>query len=364
MADTAWSDRFAAPLDGVRRATLSRALRSRSVRVAFSSRDRRIAWIVGIHACLAFTLTILFPTPLLVLLPLVFGVPHVVADLRYLVLRRISERRIRTSIVAGCAALMCVSVFGLLSPRFDVARAEVTLGTLVLAAGGLIAFASRPDARRGRGALRGAFVIGAVALAGWAARLNPVVALVVLIHLHNVVALVAWLWLFRTRIRGVLVPLLMVAAAAALLVSGALVPLALRVGVWKGFGTNLLAAADWLAPGVPGALGVGLALSFIFMQSVHYLVWLVLVPSDERPGSGSVSFRRSFRDLIGDLGALGAAAALAASAIVLGFGAAAPLATKNAYLAIASFHVWLELAVLVVFAVGTRVPTPRAGVTG
>jgi len=207
-------------------------------------------------------------------------------------------------------------------------------------------------------------VIGAVAILGLTARLHPRVALVLLIHLHNAVALVAWLWLFRARVSSVLLPLAMVSAAAALLVSGALVPAALRIGVWQGFGTNLLAAADWLAPGVPGALGVGLALSFIFMQSVHYLVWLVLVPSDDRPGGGSVSFRRSFRDLIGDLGTLGAAAAVGASVLVLAFGAVAPFRTRNAYLTIASFHVWLELAVLVAFAVGGRRRSPRTGVTG
>jgi hypothetical protein len=359
MAEVAWTDRFAAPLDGVRRATLSRAWRNRSVRLALSSRDRRIAWIVGVHACLAFTLTISFPAPLLVLIPLLLGVPHVVADFRYLVLRRIAETRTRASIVVGCAALFGVNAFGLLSPRFDIARAEVTLGALVVIVSGLVAFASTPRAWTGREAARGAFVLGAVAILGWTAQLHSRSALVLLVHLHNAVALVAWLWLFRARVRSVLLSLAVISGAAALLVSGALVPAALRIGMWKGLGTNLLAAADWLAPGVPGSLGVGLALSFIFMQSVHYLVWLVLVPSDER--GGVVSFRRSFRDFIGELGVLGTVAAVGASALVLGFGAVAPFATRNAYLSLASFHVWLELAVLAVFAVGNQ--APRATVT-
>lgn len=364
MAQVAWTDRFAAPLDGVRRATLSRALRNRSIRSAFSSRDRRIAWIVGTHACVAFTLTILFSAPLLVLVPLLLGVPHVVADLRYLVLRRVADPRIRHSILVGCTALLGVSVFGFVSPRFDVARAEVGLGVLVVAVCGLVAFAVRPGGFAKRGAARGILAMGTVAMLGWSAQAHARVALVVLIHVHNVIALVAWLWLFRTRVRSVLLPLAVLTVAAALLVSGALVPTALRLGVWRALGTNLLVAADVLAPGVPGLLGVGLALSFIFMQSVHYLVWLVLIPSDERAAGGSVSFRRTFRDVMGDLGAFGAAAAAAAWAIVLGFGTMAPFATRNTYLAIASFHVWLELAVLVVFAVGARVRIPRTGVTG
>jgi len=185
---------------------------------------------------------------------------------------------------------------------------------------------------------------------------------VVLIHAHNVVALIAWLWLFRSRMRAELLPLSLVAGAALLLVSGALVPTTIHFGVWSAFGTNLLAASDWLAPGVPGALGVGLASSFIFLQSVHYLVWLVLVPADDRPGGGSVSFRRSFREITRDLGGPVALVFVALWALVGGFGAAAPLATKNAYLALASFHVWLEIAVLSFYAVGGHAVTPRRGV--
>jgi len=87
------------------------------------------------------------------------------------------------------------------------------------------------------------------------------------------------------------------------------------------------------------------------------LIWLVLVPLDERPGSGLVSFRRSFREFAKDLGAPGAGAALVTWAAVLVLGATAPLVTRNAYLALASFHVWLEIEVLVFYAVRGRTRT-------
>jgi hypothetical protein len=191
----------------------------------------------------------------------------------------------------------------------------------------------------------------------------PRTSLIVLLHAHNWVALVVWLWLFRNRSRAVLPSLVLIVGIAGLLASGILTLPTLQFGMWKAFGTNLLVAADWLAPGVPGALGVGLASSFIFLQSVHYLTWLVLIPMDGSTRSGSASFRRSFRELVADLGAPGAAAAAAACALVGGFGAAAPLTTRNAYLALASFHVWLELGVLAFHAVRGRVDAVPATVT-
>lgn len=353
MAEVVWTDRFAAPLDEARRATLGTALRNRMLRSLFSSRDRRLAWILGAHACVAWLLTILFPAPLLVVLPLVLGVPHVLADVRYLVVRRF-ERRFRLLLLLGSAALVVVNALSLLGARFDVAGAEVTLGTALVAVTGLTALRSASgDASIARAA-RGAIVLGAVVVLGSMALREPRKALVMLIHGHNLIAIVAWLWLFRRRARDVLLPLAMVAIGAATLASGAAVTATLHLGVWRAFGTNLLAAADWLAPGVPGALGVGLASSFVFLQSVHYFVWLVLVPADAGSGNGSASFKRRFRDFSRDLGVPVAVASVAIGALVFASGALAPLATKNAYLAVASFHVWLEIAVLVSFAAGGR----------
>lgn len=344
MSEIPFADRLAAPLDGVRRALLSAAVEAPSVRALVSSRDRRLAWTVGAHACAALALTVLFPAPLLVLIPIAFGVPHVAADLRYLVLRRTRNPLARASILASCGALLAVSVLGLFHVRFDVARVEVALGSLAVAVAGSVALVRRrAPARRwavGLSGLAGIVTLGAAAVQA------PATALVVLLHVHNVVALVVWLWLFRGRVRVVIPSIAVVAAFCALLASGAFIPATLHFGIWRAFGTNLLSAADWLAPGLPDRFAVGLASCWIFMQSVHYLVWLVLVPADARIGSGTVSFRRTFRDLVTDFGGRGVASIVGASLVVAGFGVAAPLATRNTYLALASFHVWLELAVL------------------
>jgi hypothetical protein len=354
MAEVALTDRLATPFDAARRAVLVAALRNQSVRALFSSRDRRVAAILGAHACAALTFTVLFPAPLLVLLPLVLGVPHVVADLRYLVLRRTARFQVRAPVLAGCAGFLGMNAFALLGARFDVARVEIGLGAFVVAAAGIAALGQveGPSERAQRA--RAAFVLAGVVLLGSVALKAPRIGLVVLLHAHNWVALVVWLWLFRNRSRAVLPSLALIVGSAGLLASGILTARTLQFGMWKAFGTNLLVAADWLAPGVPGALGVGLASSFIFLQSVHYLTWLVLIPMDGSTRSGSASFRRSFRGLVADLGAPGAAAAAGVWAIVAGFGTTAPLATRSVYLALVSFHVWLELAALAFYAVRGR----------
>jgi hypothetical protein len=346
MDSITWTDRMAAPLDGVRRGVLTAARRGRPFRTVLGSRDRRVAWTMGVHACVALVLTARYPVLLFVLLPLALGVPHVISDLRYLVLRRTQNRRWRALVFSGCAAVLAVNVAALFGAHFNVARAEVLLGIFAVSGAAIAALVARLEASPNATLSRGALVLAAIAALGAVAIAFPVVSLVVLLHVHNVVALVLWLSLYRRGARAVVPPLFLIACGAALLISGALIPWTLHYGSWRGFGTNLLALSDWLAPGLPDTLAVGLTSSWIFLQSVHYLVWLVLVPTDERRGSGATSFRTSLRELVQDLGAPGAALGAVTWALVMGFGAAAPLSARNAYLALASFHVWLELAVL------------------
>jgi hypothetical protein len=176
----------------------------------------------------------------------------------------------------------------------------------------------------------------------------PALSLVVLLHAHNLVALAAWLFLYRTRKQrgAVAAPLALVFLGAGLLASGVLLPFTFGSGVYQAFGAHLLAATDILAPGLPDDLAIGLTLSWIFLQSIHYLVWLVLVPMDADAGSGATSFRTSLRVLVRELGGPGFALCAVTFLTFAGLGGIAPLATRNAYLALASFHVWLEVAVL------------------
>lgn len=347
MTQLAWTDRIGMPLDRARRSLLVTVLRFGAPRALFSSKDLRLAALITVHATIALALTVLLPVPLYVLAPVVLGVPHVASDLRYLVFRRTQRRDVRAGVVAACTA-MSVAVWS--GAPIQVPSVELLLGMVAVAAA-LIA-----GARSSGRAWQAALPLSVLMAAGSVAWRHSTLTLLILLHAHNVIAVVAWLWLFRRGVRRVLAPLAVVSFAVALLVSGLFVSVTLRVGIWRAFGTNLLSIADWLAPGVPGVWGVGLASSFIFLQSVHYFVWLVAVPMDDRPRSGATSVRRALRDFAADMGRSGVTITLLAGAVVLACGAAKPLVTRNVYLSLAGFHVWLELAVLAFYAAAGQKP--------
>ena len=94
------------PLDALRRAALL-ALGSRA-RTWVLPRERRVAILGSVAALAALAGTLAAPLVLLALGPLVLGVPHLVADLRYLVTRPGLHRRraaIAAALVAGARGL-------------------------------------------------------------------------------------------------------------------------------------------------------------------------------------------------------------------------------------------------------------------
>src|SRR5262245_43171265 len=96
------AERAAKPLDVVRRAMFRFALGVPSLKSFVTSRDRRVALIATAHALVALVLTILMPTVLIVLGPILLGVAHVAADVRYLVLRRKLPAWWKNAIWIGC----------------------------------------------------------------------------------------------------------------------------------------------------------------------------------------------------------------------------------------------------------------------
>jgi hypothetical protein len=187
-------------------------------------------------------------------------------------------------------------------------------------------------------------VAAAVGLAVFAL-LRPRLCQLTLLHGHNVVALVVWLALFR-RGRLALMPAAIVLAGAVTLASGALLGVTLRHGALSVAGLHLFAAADWLAPGLPDARAIAVAASFAFLQSVHYGIWLVAIPAGDRPGEGGRSWRAAFRALVRDLTPAGVFAVAMLAVLVAASGLAYAASTRRLVLSLATFHVWLELAVI------------------
>ncbi len=280
------------PLDRARTALFVRALSLAPLRAVLVEKRRRVPAMLLIHAGAAFVLSVFAPTLLLVVGPLLLGVPHLLADLRYLVLR----------------------------PRLStVARAVLFVGAL---------------------------------LAAWAA---PSALRLAMAHAHNVVAIAIWVLMFcKARGRAFAVAAAF-AGAAALLVFSPLAWFGFKHGLVQSFGLHVFVAADQLAPFVHSApFALGIVASFAFLQSIHYAVWLHAIPQEATRGEGTLSFRMSFRALRSELGTSGLALAALLVILVPLCGLVAPLRTQSVYLSLASFHGYLELGALALWWLGRK----------
>jgi hypothetical protein len=280
------------------------------------------------------------PVALLAAGPLLLGVPHLVADVRYLVVRP----RLQHDPVWRWAVLPLV-------------LATSALGSSIpgLFAIGLAAIA------RWRATARGVLVLSAVAALCVVAWHFDRALLWTLGWAHNAVALFIW-WRERPRNlahwAGISV---YVSVLAWICLGGAdaqLVAL-LDQGAGGWFRIDdfaLLAPPGWTSISVMRAI-----VGFAFMQSVHYAVWLRLMPEDCRVRSSTRSFRQSWRAARSDLGLL-LPATLVLCAALVAFAALRPAAALSLYFSVALGHGFLEWAWLAAGA--PRAPIGATPVTG
>ncbi|MCU0659868.1 MAG: hypothetical protein MUF64_32765, partial [Polyangiaceae bacterium] len=207
-------DAVAAPLDVLRRRLLRWSVATPGLGWALRSRDRRLGAHAALGVAVALLLTIFFPALLFVLGPVVLGVAHLIADLRYLILRRPVPR--------GVVALALLFSLGLLALRGaelrgwvrpDASREcwllELWVGSSVIAAGVL----SRSPGRT-------ALALGVVLALGALAQRDPFLAQLVFAHAHNLIGVALWLWLFRRRVAPVVPALLLLLSGSFVTLSG------------------------------------------------------------------------------------------------------------------------------------------------
>lgn len=306
-----------APLDALRGAVL-RA--SPWLRPFVVSRELRVAagGVAGILG--AFALTLVAPLWMLALAPILLGVPHLLADVRYLVARPASALGSTWWLAIG----LPVALVGLFVwPAFGVA-----------AMFGAVWIARRPT--------RNVELLACGLLAGVALRW-PLAFLLVFAHTHNAIAL--WMW-WRIRERPawhVMVPGLWWDVVSALL-AGMADPLLLRAIQSGPIGWGAFEGA--LAPGLDAPWSMRLVATFAFAQSVHYGIWLRLVPDDTRRRATPRTFAATWRALQSDVGR---PVLLGFCALALGIGVWSLfdlVAAHTGYLRLAVFHGYLELAAL------------------
>lgn len=319
-----------APLDDVRSALL-RALGG-WVRPFVVDPVRRIQWLGSIGLAIAFGLAVAQPGLLLALGPIVLGVPHLVADVRYLVLRPGLHRR---AFFSSLVLLPCALAF--VRPMLEVV-AIALLGAALAARGawwrrgGLVALAAGVAIVGGATDRRGEIVFA---------------------HLHNAIAF-AWLLLGFARSQGeskrLLVPLALAAGLAVVIAMG-LVPTSA-----SGDPTSLarFGLAPWmlrssLSPVEDPVLADRFVALFAFGQAAHYAVWLRFVPELARGRKAPRSFRSSLDALRLDLGTPFFVVALALALLFPALAFSDLAFARDAYLRLALFHGPLELAALGIY---------------
>lgn len=308
------------------------------------SRDARVAVFGALGLALAFVLALTCPAWSVGVGTVVLGVPHVISDVRYMVVRRSLTRRWSLYVGVGLAVAGTAAGFGLRAALVGAALAVV--------------FARATALRKGL-VLAALFALFTVAWYGRA------IADLVYAQGHNLVAIgIFAVFARRTRAgRVAWLPLgLFLGLGGALLHPYAVNLLVAGGGLTRAPSTlGVDALADQLAPFADPSLAVRGVAFFAFAQAAHYVVWLRLVPELDRGSPRPRSFRQTARALARDLSPW-LLAFFALGTIVFVTWAFFDIArARMAYLQSAFFHGYLEIAALAIFACeGLPVATDKA----
>lgn len=309
-------------------------VRRRELRVAVAGSSLMLFAMAG---------AVFLPMWMLALGPIVWGTPHVLSDIRYLWVRPGRHREWATWLLVG-GPLLGLTITA--QPAWGFGAA---VGALACA----------------RGALwKKLLLLPLAAGLVWFALANEYLVAVLFAHAHNFIG-VALFWAWRRR-AGKLhwVPLLAFALGCGVLMSGWLDDTVLAMGTLSvnPGGLDVYYHLASLSPGVEGMLGVRLVLLFTFAQSVHYAVWVRLVPEEDRPRETPRTFAASFRVLRAEFGPWLLGATVLVTLAVAVWAAFDVFAARNGYLRAVLFHGHLEVAAAALLLVeGTR---PRASTEG
>lgn len=288
-------------------------------------RELRVGAAGALVVMLALLGALVLPLWMLALGPLIWGVPHILSDVRYLVVRPGHHRRLALAFAAGLPLLAAALGGGVK------AGLCAAIGALCVARGALW--------RRALGVTVLTLAVAGAATLGWAAE-------VLFAHAHNFIAVALW-WAWRPRgDRWSVWPLALFVVATGVILGGAADPWlasAFDAG-WALDGQSGRYFAIQLAPGLPQTWGLRMVMLFAFAQTVHYGIWLRLIPEDDRPHRTPRSFLASWRALEADFGRWALWGTLAACAGLMSWAMLDLLGARVGYLRLANFHGHLELA--------------------
>lgn len=325
------------------RARLLRGLLRRlgdPMRVVLRRPDLRVGLLGVTSVLFSALLTWWSPLWMLAISPILLGIPHLVADVRYLVIRPGYHQRLWLAVPI---ALLLAAV---------AAGGGMPAGLVAVACTLLLAQRQRRThlLRRALGLV----LVGGIAWWGHAGHWYELE--LALAHLHNYIAVVLlYVWLRPGTSSGPSPSLAWVRwlpAAVIVLWSGLILLgwIGAAPGSLSVFAPDNELSLEWaqwtLAPELSPHWATRVVLLFAFAQAVHYTVWLRLWPEVARGRPTPRSFTETGRALRRDLGgAILVVAATAAICLILlaGYDLAG---TRASYFRIALFHGYLELCAL------------------
>ncbi len=309
----------------------------RAADVALPARSATIVRIAGLAGLCATTLVA--PALLFVWLPILFGVPHIASDIRFLVLP-LPRRQLVVS-VAACVALVALKA---LSLTLDAASSGISLvrAEAIVVATWLVMLVALNRPRRSHARARHAPNIGTnIPLVTNIGTNIPLAT-----NIGTNIPLATNIgtnipYVVRKQYAGV--AWVVVAFAAMIVIS-----LPIQFAFVAAFAHNIVAIIAWLVVKRPprvhalatiGAIALGTCVilaagapwlvAFTFLQGVHYLVWLDWMPR----GAPRMPTKPWMLVVIGLMAVLTAALV-------------DPMWARGTYLALATFHIYLELVVL------------------
>jgi len=328
-------------------------------RLCIEDRATRLAVIAISSMGVSLALAVIAPMWLFLLAPIFLGLPHVVGDVRYLIVRPPApvSRAFLFALALPFVAQTGLRIWTMLGGE-RMAFGEVALGVAAVA----LALLFAPGAW-----WRRALVALCIAPVAWWALNKPSLAGLALAHLHNFIAVAFWMFLasralpvFKTAAVG-----MFFLACCALIMLGFFDAATARC---MGFAepVPMFSIESWtrvLAPGLSHTLALRLVQTYIFAQSVHYLVWLRLVPQQLNEVAAPTTFRQDVRSLRQDFGWIGLAVIVVSTLAIPAYALVDAPRANTMYLSLVIFHGWFELACIAYFAVRGFSPGMPAGVT-
>lgn len=339
-------------LDQVRISALRWTLPSNLLRSIFLNRALRLQVLFLVAAVIYLLASIFFPLWVLVIGPILWGIPHIFSSIRYLPksisLKSLKAPKLAHVLFGMWAFVTCLRVLTdqlhvQLSPSFipeNWPELIAAVATLLL-----IGFASRSNWRRW---ILGMMVLGPLVLASW---FQPFATAGVLILLHNWIAFIYWYRSARSSQEKLVVGFSLFIFTA--------VNLGFYFGsfdfLYQYFtpqGYHQFAQLDYsdlgkmIAPGsTDHRLWFHLVSMYAFGQALHYFIWLKAIPDQELPREFPVSFNSTWNYLKVDFGPR--VIRWIGLVVVTSLGAWLFFRLPQAraiYFSVAAFHGYMELA--------------------